>query len=44
MTTDWTYSYPTLYSGILRNRYKRFLADIEPVIDRLAIDRTLLVR
>jgi len=29
MTTDWTYSYPTLYSGILRNRYKRFLADIE---------------
>ncbi|ASC74095.1 Sugar fermentation stimulation protein [Halomicronema hongdechloris C2206] len=29
MTTDWTYPYPTLYPGILRKRYKRFLADIE---------------
>lgn len=29
MITDWLYRYPTLYPGILRRRYKRFLADIE---------------
>ncbi len=26
---DWLYRYPTLYSGILLRRYKRFFADIE---------------
>lgn len=29
MTTDFIYSYPTLYPGILLKRYKRFFADIE---------------
>jgi len=27
--TDWTYPYPTLLSGVLVKRYKRFFADIE---------------
>lgn len=35
MITDWRY--PTLYSGILRRRYKRFLAEIQ-----LATGETLL--
>ncbi|MBW4669892.1 MAG: DNA/RNA nuclease SfsA [Cyanomargarita calcarea GSE-NOS-MK-12-04C] len=26
---DWLYRYPTLYSGILLRRYKRFFADVE---------------
>ncbi|MDJ0674066.1 MAG: DNA/RNA nuclease SfsA [Calothrix sp. MO_167.B42] len=29
--TDWFYSYPSLYPGILLKRYKRFLADVEMV-------------
>lgn len=28
MSQDWSYPYPTLYSGKLLKRYKRFLADI----------------
>ncbi|WP_071189789.1 DNA/RNA nuclease SfsA [Trichormus sp. NMC-1] len=27
--TDWLYRYPTLYSGILLKRYKRFFADVQ---------------
>ena len=29
MVTDWLYPYPTLYPGVLRQRYKRFFAEIE---------------
>lgn len=29
MTSDWLYQYPSLISGILLKRYKRFFADIE---------------
>jgi sugar fermentation stimulation protein A len=29
MMIDWLYRYPTLYSGILLRRYKRFFADVE---------------
>ncbi|NET33382.1 MAG: DNA/RNA nuclease SfsA [Cyanothece sp. SIO1E1] len=29
MQSDWFYSYPPLYPGSLRKRYKRFLADIK---------------